>query len=74
MTRRAMAHGRESKALALIAATASVEASVTAYELVARLLADGIDVRRPAAQMRGERSRVARDIGKENVIAMRALG
>ena len=74
MSRRAMTHGRESKALAVVAATASIEASVTALELVAQLIADGCDARRLASPMRGVRSNIARDAGKENVIAIHALG
>jgi hypothetical protein len=69
-----MTHGRESKAIALLAANASVEASVTSFELVTRLLADGAAAPRLAAHMLGSGSRGVREIRKENVIAMRALG
>lgn len=69
-----MAHGPESKASALLAANASVEASVTAFELVAQLLADGQAAPRQAAPMLGGGSRGVRHSGKENVIAMRAIG
>jgi hypothetical protein len=69
-----MTHGRESKAIALLAANASVEASVTAFELVTRLLADGAAAPRQATHMLGNGSRGVREIRKENVIAMRALG
>ena len=69
-----MTHGRESKAIALLAANASVEASATAFELVAQLLADGQAAPRQAAPMLGGGSRGARHHGKENVIAMRASG
>jgi hypothetical protein len=69
-----MTHGRESKAIALLAANASVEAGVTAFELVAQLLADGQATPRRAAPMLGGGSRGVREIRKENVIAMRALG
>jgi hypothetical protein len=67
-----MTHGREGKAIALLAATASVEASVTAFELVTRLLADGAVAPRQAAHALGGGSRGVREIRKENVIAMRA--
>jgi hypothetical protein len=69
-----MTHGRESKAIALLAATASVEASVTAFELVTRLLADGAAAPRQARQMLRSGQGAVRENRKENVIAMRALG
>ena len=69
-----MTHGRESKAIALLAANASVEASVTAFELVAQLLADGAATPRQAAPMLGSGSRGVRHRSKNNVIAMRAIG
>ena len=69
-----MTDGRESKAIALLAANMAVEASVTAFELVAQFLAVGQATPRRAAPMLGGSSRGVREIRKENVIAMRALG
>jgi hypothetical protein len=69
-----MTHGRESKTIALLAANASVEASMSAFELVAQLLADGQAAPRRAAPTHAGGSRGAHHNGKENVIAMRALG
>ena len=69
-----MTHGRGSKALALLAADASVEASATALELVVRLVSDGVALPRMGASMQVLGSRGVGEILKENVIAMRALG
>ena len=74
MSRPAMAHGRESKAVALRAAHASIEANVTAFEVAAQLLAEGLGTRRRQVPLAVVRSRAATERPAKSTVGVRALG
>ena len=61
MSRPATAHARQRRAIALVAARASFEANVTAFEIVSRITADGADVAILASQAKARRTLVAVD-------------
>ena len=73
MLRPAITRGPESRAIALLAANASVEASVTAFEVAAQLLADDVAMPRPQVQTRAARPKVSAQGVARDVMALRAL-
>lgn len=74
MSRPAMAHGRQSRAIALRAASASIEANVTAFEVAAQLIADGFGATRRAAGMTLVGSHASTAGPARSAIVRRALG
>lgn len=69
-----MSHGRESKAIALRAARASIEANITVLELAAGLIADGWATPRARASVRIEDATAAIERPAGRLATVRAIG